>query len=180
MCECSLWRDYFPTGWVLANVTILMIQNACVGIREEQVSVLDFKNSSTLRLVEREEQEKVTKRSGARQRETKAWHPERTWQQIRLCGQNNKAFSTLWQISRGKFYKFNTLQLWKTNGGRRITHCLGFFPLETIRWVPSLGCANRNMAGWREHNIDTVPLQKRGHCVCVLIKGTSVSLIVER
>lgn len=79
------------------------------------------------------------------------------------------------------FNKFNAVCLWKTNTvkplcelqretGREIenSQCLGFPPLGITRWVHLLDCANRNRAGWREHNIDTVPSQRGGHCVCVL------------
>lgn len=45
---------------------------------------------------------------------------------------------------------------------------VGFPPLGITRWVRLLGCANRNRVGWRKHNIDTVPSQKRGLCVYVL------------
>lgn len=59
-------------------------------------------------------------------------------------------------------------------------HCLGFGPLGMTRWVHLLCCVNRNLAGWREHNIDTGPLQKRGHYVCVWIIGGCVGLTVPR
>lgn len=104
--------------------------------------------------------------------ETRAW-----LLQIFLCG---KASSTLQQMSGGWSYfnKFNTLRLWKTKNWvkrvcvnykerqaereQSITNCcLAGPPLKITRWVHLLGCANRNRAGWREHNIDAVPSQQR-------------------
>lgn len=75
------------------------------------------------------------------------------------------------QLRLKKSNKFNMAGLRETNRDEKISANhkgrVGFPPLGITRWVRLLGCANRNRAGWRKHNIDTVPSQKRGLCVYV-------------